>query len=237
MDNFQIETAQNIGITQEIAGIGERILAYLIDSLIMLSYLILVVFLLSGLEVEGRNEWVLSLILGLPLFLYFLLWEIFWNGRTPGKAAMELRVVRLDGTNPTLGNYLVRWLLRLVDITLTSGSVAVLTILWNGKGQRLGDLAAGTTVISEKEKFSAQSLFSPVLPENYQPQYPQVTLLSDSDVQKIRELYNEALKKGDKRVMSLLSEKISQMLEVSPATKPSDFIQTVLRDYSYYTQK
>ena len=237
MDNFQIETAQNISITQNVAGLGERILAYLIDGLIMLAYVVVMIFILSAMEVSAGQEWVFMLLLMLPLLLYFLLWELFWNGRTPGKAAMEIRVVKLDGTKPALSNFLIRWLLRVVDITLSSGSVAVVTILLNGKGQRLGDLAAGTTVISEKERTGLENLLTVDLPENYRPVYPQVTVLSDKDVQEIKNIYIDALKNANFGVIRSLSAKVSELLKVVPEGNASDFLKTVLRDYNYYTQQ
>lgn len=237
MDNFQIETAQNISITQNVAGLGERILAYLIDGLIMIAYVVTMIFILSALEVSPGQEWVFMMLLGLPLFLYFLLWEIFWNGRTPGKAAMEIRVVKLDGTKPAISSFLIRWLLRFVDITLSSGSVAVVTILINGKGQRLGDLAAGTTVISEKERTSLDHVLHADLPQDYRPVYPQVTILSDKDVQEIRDLYRNSLRNANYRVISSLSAKVSELLGVIPETNASEFLKTVLRDYQYYTRQ
>lgn len=237
MDNFQIETAQNISITQNVAGIGERILAYLIDILIMFAYVILILFVISGLEMDGREEWVFMLIISLPLFLYFLIWEVFWNGRSPGKAALELRVVRMDGTKPHLSNYLVRWLLRLVDITFTSGSVAVITILLNGKGQRLGDIAAGTTVISEKAKIGLNQTLLVEVPENYKPVYPQVIMLKDKDIQDIKILYWSSLKNSNKSLIHSLSVKVSDLLGVTFEEDPSEFLETVLRDYNYYTQQ
>ena len=72
----------------------------------------------GSLELSGGEEWMFILVIGLPLFLYFLLWEAFWNGRTPGKAALDLRVVKLDGSKPAFSNYLIRWLLRIIDITV-----------------------------------------------------------------------------------------------------------------------
>lgn len=237
MDNFQIETAQNISITQNVAGIGERILAYLIDLLFMLAYIIFASLVVSAIGGTAGEEWVIMLLIALPLLLYFLLWEMFWNGRSPGKAAMELRVVKLDGTKPTIYNFLVRWLLRVVDITLTSGSVAVVTILLNGKGQRLGDLAAGTTVISEKERIDLSRAFLYEVPENYTPVYPQVSVLSDKDVQNIRSLYRDALANSNYRVISSLATKVSELLKVVPASNSSEFIETVLKDYKYYTQQ
>lgn len=237
MDDFQIETAQNISITQNVAGIGERILAYLIDILIMFAYVIFILFVLSSLELTDREEWVFMLIVGLPLFLYFLFWEVFWNGRSPGKAVLQLRVVKLDGTKPQLSSYLVRWLLRMIDITFTSGSVAVVTILLNGKGQRLGDIAAGTTVISEKGKIGLNHTLLVDIPENYKPVYPQVTMLTDKDVQDIKNLYQDSLKNSNFKVLRSLSLKVSKLLGVTPEENPSDFIKNVLRDYNYYTQQ
>lgn len=237
MDNFQIETAQNISISQNVAGIGERILAYLIDLLIMFSYVITVILILGSLNLKGADEWVFMAIIGLPLFLYFLLWEAGWDGRSPGKAALHLRVVMLDGSKPHLSNYLVRWLLRMVDITFTSGSVAVISILISGKGQRLGDLAAGTTVISEKERIGLQHTLLYDLPDNYTPVYPQVTILSDKDVQDIKNLYKEALQNSNFRLIRSLSQKVSEVLGVTPKENASDFIKTVIMDYNYYTRQ
>lgn len=237
MDNFQIETAQNISITQNVAGVGERILAYLIDGLIMAAYVFIAVLLLSGFDGASGAEWVLISVILLPLLLYFLLWESMWNGRTPGKAVVDLRVVKLDGSKPAFSNYLVRWLLRIVDITITSGSVAVVTILLNGRGQRLGDLAAGTTVISEKVRVGLDRTLLVNVPENYTPQYPQVTMLTDKDVQEIKNIYRDSLKTSNYRVISTLSGKVSELLQVTPEEKPVQFLKTVLKDYSYYTQQ
>ncbi|MDX1753480.1 MAG: RDD family protein [Salinimicrobium sediminis] len=237
MDNFQIETAQNISITQNVAGVGERILAYLIDLVIMIIYVVFSLLMLAGLDVPGDQEWLFVTVIFLPLLLYFLLWETLWNGRSPGKAALDLRVVKLDGSKPAFSNYLVRWLLRIVDISITSGSVAVVTILLTGRGQRLGDLAAGTTVISEKSRVGLDRTVLVNVPEDYQPQYPQVTMLSDLDVQEIKEIYRESLQNSNYRVIGTLSKKVSDLLQVTPEEKPLQFIKSVLKDYSYYTQQ
>ena len=237
MDNFQIETAQNISITQNVAGVGERILAYLIDLVIMIIYVVFALLMLAGLDVPGDQEWLFGTVIFLPLLLYFLLWETLWNGRSPGKAALDLRVVKLDGSKPAFSNYIVRWLLRIVDISITSGSVAVVTILLTGRGQRLGDLAAGTTVISEKSRVGLDRTVLVNVPEDYKPQYPQVTMLSDLDVQEIKEIYRESLQNSNYRVIGTLSNKVSDLLQVTPEEKPLQFIKTVLKDYSYYTQQ
>ncbi len=237
MDNFQIETAQNIGIHQNIAGIGDRILAFLLDLAIIIAYIILTTFAIAGLGLEGGSLWVYYLVIGLPVFLYYLVWETFNKGQSPGKAAMNLRVVKLDGSRPGFSQYIIRWLLRIIDISITSGGVAVVTILFSGKGQRLGDLAAGTTVISEKKKVSISHTLQIDIPEDYVPSYPQVTILKDRDIQKIKRLYNNGRRNGNHNVILSLSKKISELIEVQPRERPIDFVNIILKDYNYFTQK
>ncbi|WP_322790508.1 RDD family protein [Tenacibaculum tangerinum] len=154
MDHFQIETAQNIAIKQNVAHVTTRIGSYVIDLLFIIGYYIIIILIMEMLDIPISMEYMsLYALLGLPVFFYSLLFEVLMNGQTPGKYFNDIRVVKLDGSKPTFGSYLIRWLLRFVDFTLASGSVAVLTILLNGKGQRLGDIAAGTTVISEKKNY------------------------------------------------------------------------------------
>ena len=236
MDNFQIETAQNIRIEQNVAGIGERILAFLVDLSIIIIYIVIASLIMAGLNDSG-SEMMYYFVLGLPSFLYYLLWETFWDGKTPGKALLQIRVVKKDGSRPAFSNYLVRWLLRIIDISITSGGVAVVTILLNGKGQRLGDIAAGTTVISEKKKVGLHNTLSVDLPENYQPKYPQVTVLSDSDIQEIKNLYQQARREGQHHIILSLSQKISELMDVRVEERPIEFIQRVINDYNYYTMQ
>lgn len=236
MDNFQIETAQNVPIAQNVAGVGERILAYLIDGILILGYIVFSSFILSQLDAV-QGEWAIILIIGLPPFLYFLLWETFWNGQSPGKAAMHLRVVKIDGTRPGFSDYIIRWLLRIIDISISSGSIAVVCILINGKGQRLGDLAAGTTVINEKSEVGLEDNLWVELPELYTPKYPQVRLLTDDDVQKIKQLYHDALKFSNYRMMGELAAKVSDLISVTPEENSVNFIARVIKDYNYYTQQ
>lgn len=236
MDNFQIETAQNISLEQNVAGIGERILAFLIDLAIIVVYIIFAGLMLAGLGGDSGSEFMYYLVLGLPPFLYHLLWETFWNGQTPGKALLQIRVVRKDGTRPSFSNFLIRWLLVFIDITLTGGGVAVVCILLNGKGQRLGDIAAGTTVISERKTVSIQETLSVDLPENYKPSYPQVTVLSDRDIQQVKNLYDSARRNEQHHIIIALSEKLAGLMDVKVEERPIDFVRKVITDYNYYTQ-
>ena len=88
MHEFQIETAQNVGISQNAASIGDRMLGYLIDSAVILFYTIAVILLLVALDINGGDMWALYLLVSLPAFLYYVLLETFFNGKTVGKGVM-----------------------------------------------------------------------------------------------------------------------------------------------------
>ncbi|SHJ83820.1 RDD family protein [Pseudozobellia thermophila] len=237
MEQFQIETAQNISIDQNTAHLGDRMLAYLIDSLIITAYLIVMFFLLVSLDLDFGDSWVFYLIMSLPAFLYYVLFESLLDGQTIGKKLMQVRVVKLDGSKPGFASYLIRWVLRIIDVGISSGGVAVLTILVRGKGQRVGDIAAGTTVISEKRKISLQDTLLRQLPEDYSPRFSQVTVFSDREMQTIKELYDSAVRNGDHNVIVSLSDQIKKVTGVHTELKPIEFVDIIVKDYSYYTQQ
>lgn len=237
MDNFQIETAQNVNIIQQVAGVAERILAFLIDGLVMLTYVIAISLVFSNLTLDSDQMLIVSMTIGLPLFLYHLLWEMLWNGRSPGKAAMGLRVVKLDGSKPAFSNYFLRWLLRIVDITITSGALAIVSILINGKGQRIGDIAATTTVITEKQTLHFSQLVLTDIPEGYVPTYPQVTVFSDREMQAIKNIFVNARTNGDHNVILKLADRVANVMEIEIEETPMAFLDRIVKDYNYYTQQ
>ena len=236
MDEFQIETAQNVGINQNVANIGDRMLGYLIDSAVILFYVIASILLLVALDLDMGDTWAIYLLVNLPAFLYYVLLETFWDGKTLGKSAMQTRVVKLDGSKPSFANYFVRWILRIVDVVLTSGGAAVLTILIKGNGQRIGDIAAGTTVISEKRKLTINDTILKEIPNDYIPTYSQVTVLNDADIQKVKNLYDDAVRNGNHNIILNLHHRLIKVMAVEPKEKPVDFIAKVIIDYNYYTQ-
>lgn len=238
MDNFQIETAQNITIQQNVAPLSTRISAFLLDMLIIGAYYALTLYILNALGyLDKENLYVLYVLISLPVFFYSLFFEMLNNGQTPGKYFNKIRVTKIDGSKPTFGSYLIRWMLRLIDITLATGSIALLTILLNGKGQRLGDIAAGTTVISEKKLVSINSTLAVDIPEEYTPTFPQVTMLTDKDIQTIKELYLKAKKSGNHKTLIKLHHKIIEITEINSELNSVAFIDIVIKDYNYYTQQ
>lgn len=238
MDNFQIETAQNVSINQNVANVSTRIGSYLLDGLIIVGYAIIMIWILNAIGlVADMESWMIYAIMGLPIFFYSLIFEVLMNGQTPGKYVNKIRVVKIDGSKPTFGSYLLRWMLRLIDISIASGSVALLTILLNGKGQRLGDIAASTTVISEKKRVSIHDTLVEDIPDDYVPTFSQVTMLSDNDIQTIKEMYRTAKRKSNHGVIVKLHKKIIEITDIKTDLKPIDFVDVVIKDYNYYTQQ
>jgi len=238
MENFQIETAQNIRIKQNVAPVSDRILAFIIDTIIITGYYIIIFLILNSLGYKPTQSLiVVYVLLGLPVFFYSLLFEVLMNGQSPGKYFLRIRVTKIDGSKPTFGSYLIRWMLRLIDIDLATGSVALLTLLLNGKGQRLGDLAANTTVISEKNRISIHDTINVDISKSYKPTFPQVTLLSDKDLQTIKNLYQTALRKRNYNAINALKDKVIQLTDIKTDLKSVDFIETVIKDYNFYTQQ
>ncbi|MGB6152129.1 MAG: RDD family protein [Pricia sp.] len=237
MEQFQIETAQNISISQHTAHLGDRMLAYLIDSFIILVYFVLMIILLVSLNADFADIWAFYMVLSLPAFLYYVLLETFMNGQTVGKSLMQIRVVKLDGSKPGFASYFIRWILRIIDVVLTSGGVAVFTILIKGTGQRVGDIAAGTTVITEKKKIFLQDTLLRDLPKDYSPKFPQVTLFKDREMQTIKELYDAARRNGNHNIIVSLSDQIKKVTDIATDMKPVEFVDVVIMDYNYYTQQ
>ncbi len=237
MDEFKINTAQNVTINQNVAPVSTRIKAFLIDTFIIVAYYFLLFIILNYLGfLDSEDLNMLYIISSIPVFFYHLLFEVLMNGQTPGKYWTKTRVIMLDGSKPSFSGYLIRWVLRVFDITISGGSLALISLLFNGKGQRIGDIAAGTTVISEKQKIGLTDTLLEDIDENYEPTFPQVTILTDRDVQNIKMLYKESLASGNHSALLKLSIKIKELTNISSDLLPIHFIDVVLKDYNYYTQ-
>lgn len=227
MDKINVETSQNVAIEYEIASVGDRILATLLDGLIMGGVTLILVTLTAAIDSPSF----MFVIIGLPIMFYTLLCEIFMSGQTLGKRARNIKVIRVDGGQPSLGNYLLRWLLRLIEV-VPYGIIAVITIIINGKGQRLGDIAAGTAVIKlrVKQKNKLQELAKPG--EDYVPVFQEAADLSDRDVELIAKVLQGKDIEGQYHLVEKLTDKLKQTLNVESKLTPHDFLLTLLKDFN-----
>lgn len=235
MQTIRVRTTQNVFIHYPLGSIGDRIVAYLIDRLILVLYCAAVVVALISLSVE--LWWVYVILLGIPFVFYGLFFEIFMDGQTPGKRVIKIKVVRLDGTQATIGDYLFRWLFSIIDFQL-SGAVAVITIAMNGKGQRLGDLVAGTTVVKlvEQREITASDIFI-TSEETYQPTFEQVTRLSARDIEVIQRALETASRQGNMQPVILVSERIRSLLGIQTDLAHTEFLYAVVKDFNHLTSR
>ncbi len=231
MKTIIIPTTQNVELEYPIADIGDRIAAFFIDLMIQVGYLILVYMFLEEFKVRPSTGW--SIIIMLPVALYSIISEIALNGQSIGKRVRNLKVIRFDGSAPTLGDYFLRWLLRLIDIYTLYGVIAVFAISINKKGQRLGDLAAGTTVIKQKLVADFDDTIFRNLNDGYELKFPQIASLSDKDMSILKEVLDAGLKSNNPDILKRLSGKVKQVTGIQVEMKDEVFLEYVLRDYNY----
>lgn len=240
MESIQIETTQNVTLEYTPASVGDRILAYLIDSLIIIAWLIMFIFIGVGLGINSRSNgapFVVLFVIGfLPLMFYNLVSELLMNGQTVGKKAMSIRVVMVDGSQPTVGAYLIRWIMRLIDIQLMSGVVAIIAIASNNKGQRLGDMAANTTVVKLRPPVGLSQIIPPATATEHRVSFPEVTMLTDRDISVVRAVLNKTTSENQE-LLHQASLKIKQVTGIQSAMEPEIFLQTVLKDYTHLMYK
>lgn len=239
MSKLAINTAQNVNLDYKLIGLGERAVAFLIDGLILITYITIMENLVILSDIFDADGWTQRGFLGLfllPAFFYSLICHISLGGRTIGKMIMKIKVVKVDGSPTEWYNLMVRWMLRIIDIWLFFSSIGVISILLSEKKQRVGDSAAGTIVISTKKKHKISSTILEDLNEDYSPQFNNVTLLTDKDMQIVKEAFTLSKRNNDYKTLTILKEKLCNILQIETSMTDVTFIDTILKDYNYFTQ-
>lgn len=244
MTQLSINTTQNVNINFTAASVGDRIFAQLLDILVMIAYAVVVGVLLdiTGLSttIEAMDTWSVMGAYGIiysPIMFYTIVQESLWEGQTIGKRIMKTKVIKLDGYQAGFGDYLVRWLFRLVEILIGYGIIALIAVIASKKSQRLGDMAAGTAVITLKNKVNINHTIIQDINSDYVPTYPLVIKLSDNDVRIIKETFETAISTRDFATIIKLREKVLSVTGIkNQSGNDQDFIRTLLKDYNYYTQ-
>ncbi len=236
METVSIQTTQNIEINYKLAGVAYRLWAFFIDAIILFAYGLLASLLLSSFAGLGSGSIVLSLIIGLTIFLYYLLFEIFMDGQTPGKRAAKIRVVKLDGSKPSIGAYLLRWIMIPIDFSL-GGGIALVLIIFTKKAQRLGDLLAGTTVVQVKNidpTLSQSKMVISQIEDDYVPTFPEAIKLGSRDIELIHEAITAFRVHSQRQPVELLKQKMETRLDIQSDLPPIKFLFTLAKDYTYY---
>jgi uncharacterized RDD family membrane protein YckC len=264
MSVVQISTNFNIDIEFESPPFYRRLLAWVIDLLVQVFYLILAMRFYKWLETNSsfseaamyNLQWIRNLLL-LPFFVYHLVSEITMGGQSIGKKVLGIKVISENGGKPTIGQYIIRWLIRTSDfflfimilfLPLTKyygtqiyygfiGAICLLIadiILVNTKKQqRLGDILAHTLLINTRQSESIEDTIFQEISDRYVPSFPQVMQLSDRDINSLKGILDAARKKHDYHLAEMASEKIRNHLKIQTTLSPFDFLEVLLKDYNY----
>jgi len=238
MQTIAIKTAQNIDIDYEVAGLGERILARLIDYALYLAvYLIYIWTNGSHYHPSVFYSFTLPQILFLIFYgFYDIITELLFNGQSLGKYIMKIKVISLDGGRPRLGQYLLRYIFRLVDFGLTLQIGAIISVAVTENKQRIGDIVANTTLVRTKTRAGIDTLNFVDIEEDYQPVIPEAVMLADSDISLIHEVLNHFNKTADVIFVDRMAERICKQLDITipPDLTSYKFLVAVLKDHNYY---
>lgn len=244
MSQLAINTTQNVTINFTAASVGARIGACLLDYLVKVAYFIVIYVIIYAYFLKNFlssfDDWTLmaiGLLAFLPIAFYSLIFESLLEGQTLGKRLVKIKVVKLDGYQASFGDYIMRWLFRLIDVVFGWGVIGLITMVSSQKIQRLGDMSAGTAVITLKSKISINNTILENIGDNYVPIYPLVIKLSDNDVRIVKETYNLAVSKNDAEMLGKLRNKVESVTGITNQSGSSqDFLKTILKDYNFYTQ-
>jgi uncharacterized RDD family membrane protein YckC len=250
MQIIKIKTSQNIEIDYEVAGLGDRVLARIVDTGVFIGvfyivYIIVILFFISTIiNLKSGGGFPVALIIigiiySIAFIFYDLVAEVFFNGQSVGKYAMKIKVVSINGTRPTIGQYLLRWAFRLLDFGITLGIGAVISVAVSEKKQRIGDLIAGTTLVKTKPRTELSELYFIAPDDTYEPLFPQVNILSDKDITLVHDVISNFKSTGNSGLVYNLALRVKEHLAIETPKGMNDFelLQAIVKDYSYVTSR
>jgi len=256
MSIIQIDTVFNIDLEFEVAPFHKRLLAYLIDFVLLIIYLFCMQYFLENvinMDLSENTGYIIAFVT-LPMFFYSFVAELLMNGQTIGKKLMGIRVISLDGGEPKMGQYVVRWITRFFEWPFLFGYIFLSAnnlfsyIFWTGfcgiavvisiavtkKSQRLGDLAASTVLVKTKTDFTVHdTVFMNVNNDNYVVTFPEVMRLSDNDINTIKSVLTQSRKTNNLDISRRVEYKIKDVLKINSNLYTHDFLEKLLEDYNY----
>jgi uncharacterized RDD family membrane protein YckC len=257
MSIVRIATHFNIDIEFTAPPFYRRLFAWTIDLVIQIFYFIIAVRFLSFLagQMSGRDGMAMmaiSLVLLLPALLYHVAMEITMGGQSIG-----IKVISENGGKPSIGQFIIRWLIRTSDYTLIviivfvsfvrnfgpqfNWGIAIsiglliadLILVNTNKQQRLGDILAHTVLINTHQKEKITDTVFLEVSESYVPQFPQIMQLSDRDINALKGIIDTAKKHKDHHMAYMAAEKIKTHLKIETTLEPEAFLEVLLKDYNY----
>ena len=237
MKTVTITTSQNVKIEYDLASWAERLVAFIIDTVIFAIGLLIISFSLSSFRFVSN----------ITLFLYVCFFttsiELLNDGQSIGKMLMKIRIVKLNSRHMKMSDYLMRWCFRLFDIWGTSGLLATFLISTTRYNQRLGDVLANTCVIrlSPRHPLKLIDVLSIKTLENYTPVYRNVTRLREQDIvlaKTILEDFQKYRNEAHAEAVDLCTERLMKVMDLTEHQEPTniDFIKTLIKDFIVLTR-
>jgi hypothetical protein len=141
----------------------------------------------------------------------------------------------LDGVEANFGNYLVRWLFKLIDEQMFY--IGLIIIAVSDKGQRVGDIVAGTTVIKLRKPITYYDTLDEAFDENYKIVFSQVHNLTDKDISIIKAALYKNLETANYDQINNLTGKTKEVLGIESNMPPVAFLKTIIKDYAHIEEK
>ncbi len=253
MSVIQIATPFNIDIEFDVAEFHKRFLAYIIDFILLVLYMMSTLYLWFGaFEVgEGGRGFVILVVL-MPMLFYTMTSELLMGGQTVGKKILHIKVVSLDGGEPSLGQVMLRWFMRFyewgfiifflfwgnpflgIGFLMIGGITSVIIMVISQKSQRLGDIVAGTVVVNTKSNLTVNdTIFMEVAQTDYKVKFPEVMRLSDRDINTVKNVLMQAKKSNNYDMCNRVAFKVQEVLKVSTDMYAIDFLEKIMADYNY----
>ena len=240
MNKIEITTTQNVTIEYELSPLIYRIIAFLIDLIILVLGGLILSLVVEG--IFGRAADIVTYFTVVPVvFFYSLAFEHFTNGQSLGKKALRLRVIKTNGEKTQFLDYAMRWVFRIIDIYSSFGTIAALGILASSKNQRLGDFLANTVVVrvGKTDRMRMENLLRLNQMENYVPTFPQVINMTEDAMLIVKEAlqkYHKHNNYAHKQALELLVQKMGAELNIDPPKDKILFLKTLLKDYVVLTR-
>jgi uncharacterized RDD family membrane protein YckC len=248
MASIEIRTTQNVAIIYELANVRDRIFAFLIDFiLIFFGYYFLLIFIFSMLNPNLISGFLSGFIFYLfPLFLFLFYnfsFEVVLHGQTIGKRMIGIKVMRLDGREPGLTDYLLRSVFYLVDVVFSLGVIAALMVGSTARHQRLGDLTAHTTLVRVRAQLPIRLLDllrRSDTAEEYEPQYPAIRQMNERDMLLVKTAlarYKSYPNEAHREALRDMAFRMAELLDMpKPPRDTVGFLKTLIRDYVALTR-
>ncbi len=190
-DRIGVITPEAVEFSFDLSGLGSRVFALLIDLIIqsVLVMIVLVVLITIGMSFDTSEAFSPSMIILMVVILffewgYFIFFELMWDGRSPGKRMMGCRVIRDGGLPVDFTASLIRNLIRPIDYFLSALMIGFFIVFASPSYKRLGDMAAGTVVVTER-RLSIVELLAERKVGAFRPTYPPLGLFTKAEVSKL----------------------------------------------------